>query len=268
MPQQRVFCYIWNMADELSTLPAFENLPGIRAFFTTRTGGRSEGPFASLNLGPSSGDDPETVRRNWAILLQAHQWGDHGLALPRLCHGSASAEVGGSPAAAGAGAPGIEPAEVDAVFTRSPEWVLAVTMADCLPALIADPVTRCVAAVHAGWRGTRDEILGRTLARLFAEGHCRPESTRVAFGPCLSPEALEISEDVAVTLPEGFVRRAEGRYHFDLRGANRAQALSAGVRPEFVSESGGCTRENPHLFFSYRRDAGRTGRMAACIGLI
>jgi len=255
------------MPPEIPVLPVFEDLPGIRAFFTTRHGGESAGPFASLNLGAHAGDDPETVRRNWDRLMQMQNWGGHGLALPRLCHGAAVAAVDGlRPGASRAGLPDFEP-EADAVFTRRPGWVLAVTMADCLPALIADPASRCVAAVHAGWRGTRDEILGKTLRRLFAEGHCDPLTTRVTFGPCLSVPALEISEDVASTLPSASILRENARHYFDLRGANRAQALAAGVPPQSVNESPFCTRENPHLFFSYRRAAGLTGRMAACIAL-
>lgn len=257
------------MASEIPLLPVFENLPGIRAFFTTRKGGRSEGPYASLNLGSFSGDDPETVRQNWARLRQSQGWAGHGLALPRLCHGAASAAIEGDPPwkTSPRGGPDLEPEGADAVFTTSAKWVLAVTMADCLPALIADPVTRCIAAVHAGWRGSRDEILGRTLGRLFAEGRCRPESTYVALGPCLSVPALEISEDVALLLPKRHTRSEAGRYYFDLRGANRDQALKAGVRAENVTESPICTRENADLCFSYRRDGGVTGRMAACIAL-
>ena len=252
------------MAPEIPILPVFENLPGIRAFFTTRQGGISIGPYASLNLGHLSGDNPETVDKNWSLLLEAKGFGGHGLALPRLCHGAVSAEVGAPE--------NVAPAEsleaVDAVFTQSDKWVLAVTMADCLPALIADPATRCVAAVHAGWRGTRDRILEITLQRLFSEGRCNPATTYVTFGPCLSTFALEISEDVAVLLPQRHVHRDKGRYYFDLRGANRAQALDAGVPPGNITESPICTRENEALCFSYRRDGGVTGRMAACIGLL
>jgi YfiH family protein len=257
------------MASEIPVLSVFENLPGIRAFFTTRQGGNSTGPFASLNLGSFSGDDPATVRQNWARLLQLEDWGERGLALPRLCHGAASAAIEGDPArkASLPGSPALEPEGADAVYTSSARWVLAVTMADCLPALIADPVTRCVAAVHAGWRGTRDEVLRLTLERLFAEGRCRPASTHVALGPCLSVPALEVSEDVALLLPKRHTHRDAGRYYFDLRGANRGQSLEAGVPSGNITESPVCTYENADACFSYRRDGGVTGRMAACIAL-
>jgi YfiH family protein len=157
--------------------------------------------------------------------------------------------------------------EADAVFTHAPGAVVAVTMADCLAALVVDPASGCVAAVHAGWRGSRDNILGRALERLFAEGRCRPESTRVALGPCLSVDALEVGEDVAATLPPEHVLRVAGTPRFDLRGCNRAQARAAGVPAEHIADIGGCTRGDASLYFSHRRDAGVTGRMAACVVL-
>lgn len=240
-----------------AVLEAFPDLPvrsGVHAFFTTRAGGASRGPWDSLNLGFHCGDDPAAVRRNWDLLLESR--GLPGLApvLPRLCHGATlvEAEAAGN-------------TEADAVFTHRRGTLLAVTMADCLPALVADPVTGCVAAVHAGWRGTRDNILGTTLARLFAEGRVRAASVRVALGPCLSVDALGIGEDVAATLPQAHVRRGADGPRFDLRGCNRAQAVAAGVPPEHVHDVGGCTHAQPGLFFSHRRDRGTTGRMAACI---
>lgn len=253
------------MSGTPGVLSAFAGVPGIRAFFTTRRGGFSEGPYDSLNLGPLTGDDPGAVRRNWAHLLASQGLDDPAPALPRLCHGAELVEAEDS----GAWSTG---AMADAVYTRRPGRVVAVTAADCLPVLVADPVAGCVAAVHAGWRGTRDGVLERALARLFAEGLCRPADTRIVLGPCLSERALEVGPDVADTLPDAHVRRGDGRAFFDLRGANRAQAIAAGVFPARVEDVAGCTRERPDLFFSHRRaradGSGTTGRMAACIALL
>jgi YfiH family protein len=275
---RRILCesYIWPQMTEIAlensartepqVLPAFLQIPGVQAFFTTRLGGVSQGAYASLNLGAFSGDTPDRVRRNWSILLESRGFSGRIPVLPRLCHGAALLEVRTETEAE---ATSDQPA--DALFTRTPGLVIAVTMADCLAALIVDPETRCVAAVHAGWRGTRENILGSTLQRLFAAGQCEPGTTFVALGPCLSPAALEIGDEVAATLPAAHLRfdipGNPGRPHFDLRGCNRAQALAAGIAPGNVTEHGGCTRENPDLFFSYRRDQGVTGRMAACIAL-
>jgi YfiH family protein len=255
-------------------LVAFPGLPGVRAFFTTRAGGLSRGPYDSLNLGPHTGDDPGKVRDNWGLLLESQGLGGRVAVLPLLRHGAAMIEAPASGSSVPGGVIGEagEIGEADAIFTHVPGTVIAVTMADCLAALVVDPESGCVAAVHAGWRGSRDNILGLSLARLFAEGRCRPESTRVALGPCLSADALEVGVDVAATLPQAHVRRIAGRPRFDLRGCNRAQAVAAGVAPEHVTDVAGCTRDDPARFFSHRRaqteSAGITGRMAACIALM
>lgn len=252
---------------------------GLRAFFTTRKGGFSSGPYASLNLAAHTGDEPLTVRRNWEHLLtsQGLAPAEHGLVVPQLCHGAALLDADAPHLTLRSGTEfSLAPFDADAVVTRTSGRVVAVTTADCLAALIADPVTRCVAAVHAGWRGTREDILGKTLAHLFAQGWCTPATTYVALGPCLSPAALEVGEDVAASLPAAHVVRLNGRPHFDLRGCNRAQALAAGVAPEAIVERGGCTFSEPDLYFSHRlaqqsaqrEGTGTTGRLAACIALL
>jgi polyphenol oxidase len=241
-------------------IPVLENAPGIRAFFTTRRGGVSGGIFTSLNLGYFSGDDPAKVRQNWDLLLNSQGLKGKTPVIPRLCHGDKAAEISGREKATLEG--------TDAVFTREENWVLAVTMGDCLAALIADPETRCVAAVHAGWRGSRDNILGKTLTRLFNGGCCRPESTWIAFGPCLSTPALEISAEVAQTLPIAHVHRQANHFFFDLRSCNRAQAEAAGALSGHITEMKACTRTDGDRFFSHRRDGAVSGRMAACIALI
>lgn len=244
---------------------AFPTTPGVTAFFTTRQGGFSAPPYDSLNLGYNTGDDVAVIDANWAALLRGHGLPGPRPVTPRLCHGAALLDADDPRAvAAGDGA--------DAVFTRTRGRVIAVTTADCLAALVADPESGCVAAVHAGWRGTRGNILGLTLARLFAEGLCRPATTRVALGPCLSAAALELGDDVAATLPQAYVTRQDGRARFDLRACNRAQALEAGARAEHIAERGGCTRGEPALYFSHRGatadGSGVTGRLAACVALI
>ena len=237
---------------------AFPGLAGVRAFFTTRQGGFSTGAYTSLNLGAHTGDDAHAVARNWDAVRRAH--GMPFPVIPRLCHGATLLDADDARAvAAHAGA--------DAVFTRVRGRPLAVTTADCLAALVVDPAAGRAAAVHAGWRGTRDNILGRALTHLFAAGLCRPASTHVALGPCLSTAALELGDDIAATLPAAHVVTIAGRPHFDLRGCNRAQALTAGVPAAHIAAVGGCTRDQPGLYFSYRRDGGVTGRMAACIVL-
>src|SRR5690606_27178478 len=141
---------------------------GVKAFFTTRGGGFSEGPYASLNLGFHTGDNAATVGKNWETLLRAQ-----GLAAPTLSdsedpHAVATAFTLPVIRRWGHGATLLDADDAravaahegaDAVFTRVRGRVLAVTTADCLAALVVDPAKGCAAAVHAGWRGTRENIL-------------------------------------------------------------------------------------------------------------
>lgn len=246
----------------------------VRAFFSTRQGGYSGGAYAGLNLGFRSGDDPLEVNANWAAALTAEGLDGRTLVLPRMCHGEVLADADAFAAeleAAGVSEEAmvrLEPEGADAVTSRSNRRVLAVTMADCLAALIYDPASATVAAVHAGWRGTAARILYKTLSSLARSGALRPESTLVAFGPCLRPESLEVGADVAARLDPAFVRGSGGRLRFDMPGCNRAQALEAGIPPGNIRDMGGDTLTEGDRFFSYRREGSSSGRMAAVIGLL
>lgn len=243
----------------------------VRAAFTTRhCGGASTGAHADLNLGFFCGDDPVRVADNWKKALAAGGLAGIPLVVPRMVHGDRMADAGDLEIPE---TRGVEPwaddgrLEVDALFTRKPGLTLAVTMADCLAMLLFDPSSGTVAAIHAGWRGTRLGILSNVLERLADEGAIRPQSTLLAFSPCLRSESLEVGAEVAAQLPGEFLAERAGRFFFDLPGCNRAQALARGIEPEHIRDAGGNTLGDPSLFFSYRRDGRVSGRMAAFIGL-
>jgi YfiH family protein len=245
----------------------------VAAAFTTRyLGGTGSGggPYGDLNLGFRSGDAPDRVAGNWRTVLDAAGLSGKTLVIPRMVHGDAmaDADAAGHATAGDAGLLRIEPESADAVCTRSTGKVLAVTMADCLTALIFDPESGTVAAVHAGWRGTHAHILEKALRSLEAAGKIRPASTWVAFGPCLRPEVLEVGREVAAKLEPGFVREESGKFFFDMPAGNRAQALAAGIPSERIRDLGGCTLTGPERYFSYRRDGQASGRLAAFISLL
>ena len=125
-----------------------------------------------------------------------------------------------------------------------------------------------VGAAHAGWRGTVGRVAARTVEAMVERG-ADPANIRAAVGPGICGECYPVGEDVARQFAEAglgdFVQERQGQPHLDLAGANRAVLLSAGVRPEHLWVSGRCSTEED--FYSYRRDAGRTGRMWAVIGL-
>lgn len=237
----------------------------VRAGFSTREGGFSTGPYSQLNLGFRCGDAPTAVRKNWDAVREATGLSGKPLVIPNMVHGDAlidadayTAEIDGL----------ITVGEADAVYCRSRDRILTVTMADCLTALIFDPGRCTIAAVHAGWRGTRLGILGKTLQTLAEKDYIDPANTWVAFGPCLRSASLEVGEEVAAQLDSTFVIRSEGKIHFDMPANNQSQALQAGILPDHLRDMGGDTLPDATRYFSYRRDGQASGRLAAFISLI
>lgn len=238
---------------------------GIRHAFTTRIGGFSRGPYASLNLGRAVDDDPHAVARNRALVLAALGLTGAREVEAAQIHGAVVAVVG--PAEAGRIIEG-----VDGLVTADPHTVLAMHAADCVPLLLADPRRRVVGAVHAGWRGTAAGVTLEAVTVMADRYDCRPEDLRAAIGPCIGPCHYEVDEPVMARLrrwpwwEEVAIANARGRWQLDLRAANRRQLIDAGVPLQQIETLDWCTFEHPELFYSYRRD-GATGRTAAIVAL-
>lgn len=231
--------------------------------FSTRLGGVSEGPYRSLNVGLSSGDDPERVRRNQQLLSQAL-----GLPVHRLLsmeHGRRVVVVE-EPGEPPRGWPG------DACITARPGVSLMITTADCVPIFFHDPVRRVVGLAHAGWRGTLAGVGEATVAAMQERFGSRPGDLEVAIGPAIGPCCFEVDEDVASKFRGGLdgedlLTPVQNKWTVDLWQANRKRLVRAGVDEDKIRVSRLCTACQPDLFFSYRRDRRVTGRMAAVIAL-
>jgi len=219
--------------------------------FSTRRGGVSAPPFDALNLGGSVGDDPAAVERNLE-LLAADAGIDRGaFRAVRQVHGDRVLVAGEGPH---------DPdAEADAVLAAAPGLAAAIKTADCVPILIADEATGLAAAVHAGWRGTVAEIAVRAVEALQARG-AAPSRLVAAVGPAIGRCCYEVSPDLAARFASRHGAAAvEGR-RIDLATANRLLLLEAGLAADRIEVLDRCTSCEPALFFSHRRDAGRTGR--------
>jgi polyphenol oxidase len=241
---------------------------GIPHAFSTRIGGISEGPFATLNFGNPNPcdrrDPPENIRENFRRLLAAA-----GIEPTReivevhQVHGADVHEVHPDAPAH----PGPSSTRADSILTSDPARALAIRTADCAPVLFASHDGRWVAAVHAGWRGTIAGVVSAAVERL-RERH--GGAWVAAIGPCIGAEAFEVGDEVA----DGFARafgaasrtphpRQNGKWLIDLPAALIAQLRAAGV--EHIDLAQACTFSNSELFFSHRRDQGMTGRMASII---
>jgi len=152
--------------------------------------------------------------------------------------------------------------EGDALITNTPGLAVSVRTADCYPIFLADPVTRAVAAVHAGWRGTASSVVGRALERMATEFGTRPSDVWAAIGPGIGECCYEVGDEVA----RKFGRASAGR--IDLAAENRRQLIAAGVASYRIDSIEACTFCHADRFHSYRRDGDAAGRMISYIRLL
>jgi len=232
------------------------DLPGGHVLFSTRRGGVSEGPYASLNLGRRTGDDPAAVDRNRDRLADQVGLPWSAFAFGRQVHGAAVERVDAPPADETPGPRGDRAVrEVDGQATAARGVAALVFTADCLPvALVAEGA---VAMLHGGWRGLAGGILVEGLAALREVGGSG--AVVAALGPAARGCCYEVGEEVHAAFAGYDARR--GERHLALEAVARAQLEAAGVAE--VHDTGLCTMcADPALFFSHRRDGGVTGRQA------
>jgi polyphenol oxidase len=223
----------------------------VRALITTRSGGVSEGAYASLNLGDHVGDDAQAVARNRALLQR------HLPAQPvwlQQVHGTAVINL----------AEHQNIIEADASVTFNANAICAIMTADCLPVLLCDEAGSAAAAAHAGWRGLCAGVIEQTVAKM----HCDASKLLAYLGPAIGPQHFEVGDEVRQAFMQhsteaaaAFVPKAEGKWLADIYLLARQRLHAAGVTQ--IYGGGFCTVAEPR-FFSYRRDK-ITGRMASLI---
>lgn len=228
------------------------------AMTTTRAGGVSTGPYATMNLGRRTADDADALaenrRRFDAFLPAPPTWLDQ-------VHGASAVRLG----------PAMDAAPVaDAAVTGERGVACAVLTADCLPVLFADRGGRAVGIAHAGWRGLAAGVLEATIIALRALG-AAPEDVIAWLGPAIGPAAFEVGDEVRDLLCRDdpgaaacFAPHRARKWHADLCGLARRRLARGGVR--HVSGGGFCTHADTARFFSYRRER-ESGRMATAIWL-
>jgi polyphenol oxidase len=239
----------WHERDGVRWLEA--DLPGARAAFSTRLGGASDEPYASLNVAVKTGDELDHVRENRHRLAAALGRSPADVVMGRQIHGTdlrwhdrrqeprVYADAVKSPV------------EVDAHATASAGLAPLVMVADCLP--IAMVGAGGVAIAHGGWRGLAGGIVANTAERVGAEA--------AAIGPGIGPCCYEVGEEVLAEFSE-LDGVASGRM-LDLTAAARQLLKRAGVGS--IEAADLCTSCNPELLFSHRRDGERTGRQAGLV---
>lgn len=159
-------------------------------------------------------------------------------------------------------------ADTDALVTSLKGVLIGVNTADCVPILFYDPVKSIAGAAHAGWRGTAGNIACETIEAMKSLG-ALPENIWVGIGAAISKEAYEVGDEVVEELAttglkiEDFASRNDktGKYHVDLREANRLLLLACGINPQNIKVNSDCTYSDSHNYYSARRLGRNSGRI-------
>lgn len=235
--------------------------------FSTRKGGVSSGYWHSLNMDVRVGDVAQDVEVNENRLY--HTLGlEQGepVVAPQQVHGVSVSAVSESQ-------PRILP-DVDGLITDARGLFLRVVCADCVPLYFVVPHRRIVGLIHGGWRGALGGIGRETLKVLKDHWGVESQEVEVGLGPAIGPCCYEVGEEIAWAFFNTYSFGSDllspsrpGHYYLDLLTAHALVLEEEGVAPEHIARSGYCTACSEDLFFSHRRDKGKTGRMAGLIGL-
>lgn len=256
------------------TFPSL-SLAGVCAAFSTRMGGYSRGRYAQMNLSFTNGEAQETVRRNYERLFGALGLDPNRAVFSHQTHTDCIRTV----TAADIGKGMVQERDyenVDGLITNLPGVPLVTQYADCVPLLFYDPVQRVVAAAHAGWRGTVQQIGAKTVARMEAEFGCLPANIHAAIGPSIGPCCYEVDQPVfeAVSAidymdPSSVLKPVNaGHWMLDLQNTNRQILQHAGILSKHLSVSDLCTCCHANYLHSHRATAGSRGNLAAVIALV
>ncbi len=243
--------------------------------FSTRRGGVSPAPWDTLNLGAGRGDAPANVAENFRRFCAAVGADPATLVKNHQVHGALVRPAARADAVSSPEEPGVF--EADGLVTDEPGVCLAVFTGDCIPVLLYDPVRRCAAAVHAGWRGTAAGIAAQAVRAMAERYGCMPGDILAAVGPGIGTCCFETRADVPDGLRSGLGEDAapfihpvpdSDKFFVDLKGANARWLVRAGLEPGRIAVCSACTACGRADFWSHRLQGAARGSMASVIQLL
>ena len=244
-----------------------ESVCGLSHIFTTRHGGFSEGPLATMNMSPSR-DNPDTVKLNYKTVCMCENIPAERCVLSHQTHTTNIKVVTEEDAGKGIFKES-DIKDIDGLITNVKNLPLVIFYADCVPVLLYDPVKKVVAAVHAGWRGTVNNIVGKAVRIMQEVFGCNPQNTLAAIGPSIAQCCFETGPEVAEEFISAglseYIKIQREKFYIDLQGVNEHFLKESGVSSVTLSHL--CTKCNTNEFFSHRGCGADTGRMAllACL---
>ncbi|MCD1261627.1 peptidoglycan editing factor PgeF [Paenibacillus athensensis] len=255
--------------------------PGVSAGFTTRRGGVSRPPFASLNGGLHVGDDPADVVANRERLAASIGRPFAACTYAEQVHGTKVLVATHEHRGRGRATREDAVQGTDAFVTAERGLVLCTQFADCVPLFIHDPVRQVVGLAHAGWKGSVLNIAQATVSAMARAFGSRPQELRAAVGPSIGVCCYEVDATVADRVREALAAagaapqaeaavlqpRPNGKFMLNLQEFNRNLLEQAGILSPCIEVTQLCTSCRTDLFFSHRKEGGSTGRMIAWIAL-
>ena len=228
----------------------FEESDSVSAIFTDRLDGVSPEPYQSLNLGLNTGDNSKNVHENRNRVLREFNFTENSVAYADQCHSDVVSRVN---------SPKIHPRS-DALITNQKNLALLIQVADCACIYLYDEKKQAIALVHSGWRGTQKKIVSKTIEKMKLEFSSEAHFIKAVISPCISKEFFEVGDDVYTQFsPDYFSAKENGKWLFDMKSCLKDELKSNGVQDIKIDEN--CTYKNKKEYFSYRRDANKSGRM-------
>ncbi|MEG0915095.1 MAG: peptidoglycan editing factor PgeF [Christensenellaceae bacterium] len=251
-------------------IPSFVDAGFTKHCFTTRIGGVSEHEYATLNLSKTREKNRQNKKENYKRVCKILDVDYDTLTLVNYAHGDGVRIVSKSDIGNGITRDcGFEPC--DALITAEKDVTILTLHADCVPIFFADPVKKTVAVCHAGWKGIYLDIALNVIEKLVKEFGSQPQDILIGIGPHIMSCDFEVQADVMLPFSHKFdtdvVREQNEQYYLDLQKALIKQLKSAGVLAYNITCADLCTYCNEGLFYSHRRDHGKTGAMGSFIAL-
>ncbi|MFA9559637.1 peptidoglycan editing factor PgeF [Evansella sp. AB-rgal1] len=255
-------------------LESWKHIPNIVAGFTTKNGGTSDSPFRSFNLGLHVNDDVNKVIDNRKLLSSLLGFRTTNWVCSDQVHGNNIEKVTIKDAGSGVVDYQTSIKSTDGLYTDEPNILLTSGYADCVPLFFCEPNKKLIGVAHAGWKGTVKDIAGEMIRKWQLTEGINPSDVYTVIGPSIGGCCYVVDDHVIDFVnnalsqkdPRPYQEISKGQYALDLKRVNKLLMLAAGIREENIIISSYCTSCSDNLFFSHRRDKGKTGRMLSFLG--